>query len=297
MPGFSSGRLIRPGLLLLLLQLFTGALLAAPEIPTLSGRVVDQAELLDAAQETALSSRLEALEVDSSNQIVVVTLNDLQGYDIARFGVELGRAWGIGQEGKDNGALLIVAPNERKVRIEVGYGLEGFLTDATSQLIIQREILPAFRNGDFPLGINQGVDAMIGAIDGSYKAEAQDRRGSSGGIEGYFPLLFIAIIAVSEFLKRHVSRGIAGNVAFGGIAGLIVTVISQSILFGILAAIGVFLLTSLLGAGGGGGPGTGAGGITHGGREGGFGGGSFGSGGGFSGGGGGFGGGGASGGW
>ena len=100
-----------------------------------------------------IDSKLAALEAKTTDQLVVVTLNSLQGYDIADYGYQLGRAWGIGQKGKNNGVLLIVAPNEHDVRIEVGYGLEGDLTDAVSRLIIENAILPRFRAGDYPGGI------------------------------------------------------------------------------------------------------------------------------------------------
>src|SRR5690606_9503078 len=107
-----------------------------------------------------LTTRLEALERDTTDQLVVVTVPDLQGREIEDYGYQLGRAWGIGQAENDNGVLLIVAPIERKVRIEVGYGLEGVLTDALSALIIQNQILPAFRDGDYALGVAQGVAAI-----------------------------------------------------------------------------------------------------------------------------------------
>ena len=101
------------------------------------------------------------LEQQSQRQLVVVTLNDLQGYDISDYGYQLGREWGIGDAERNDGALLIVAPNERKVRIEVGYGLEGYLTDALSSLIIQNAIIPRFRADDYPGGIVAGTDAIV----------------------------------------------------------------------------------------------------------------------------------------
>src|SRR5262245_46164125 len=122
---------------------------AEPSFPALTGRVVDEAGVLDAAARSRIEGKLEQLESKTSTQLVVVTLKSLQGYDIADYGYQLGRHWGIGQEKLNNGALLIVAPTERKVRIEVGYGLEGTLTDAISRLIIENAILPRFRTGDF----------------------------------------------------------------------------------------------------------------------------------------------------
>lgn len=139
---------------------------ANPEFPTLSGRIVDTAGLLSAEQVRNLTIDLEALEEKSTDQLVVVTLPSLQGYEIEEFGYKLGRHWGIGQEGKDNGVLLIVAPKERKVRIEVGSGLEPILTDALTRLIIENGILPRFRNGDYPGGIRAGVRDIIAVLTG-----------------------------------------------------------------------------------------------------------------------------------
>ena len=142
--------------------------------PALTGRVVDEAGILDAATEAAISDKLAAVEAKSGDQIVVVTLQSLQGTTIADFGYQLGRAWKIGQADKNNGVLLIVVPNERKVRIEVGYGLEGALTDAVTQLIIRNAIAPRFKAGDFQGGIMRGVDDIIQVVSGD--AEEFQRR-------------------------------------------------------------------------------------------------------------------------
>jgi len=147
-------------LCLLWLAATPAAAQGGPRFPALSGRVVDQAGLLSPAREAEIATRLEALERDTTAQVVVVTVRDLQGYPIEDYGYRLGRAWGIGQAGEDNGVLLLVAPNERKVRIEVGYGLEPVLTDALSTLIIHNRILPAFREGYFERGILDGVTAI-----------------------------------------------------------------------------------------------------------------------------------------
>lgn len=155
-------------LMVLALALWLGALEAAaqPKFPPLSGRVVDEAGLLSAADEQELSHSLAELEQRATDQLVVYTARSLQGYPIEDFGYRLGRSWQIGQRETNNGAILIVAPNERKVRIEVGRGLEPVLTDAMSSLIIQNAILPAFRRGDFPAGIKAGVrdirDVLLG---------------------------------------------------------------------------------------------------------------------------------------
>ena len=147
---------------------------AEPNFPELTGRVVDDADLLSYPEEVAITADLKALEDKSSDQVVVVTLPSLQGYTIEDFGYQLGRHWGIGTEKLDNGVILIVAPNERKVRIEVGRGLEGMLTDALSKIIIENAILPRFREGDFAGGIKDGVRDVILVLTGD-AAEVEQR--------------------------------------------------------------------------------------------------------------------------
>lgn len=144
-----------------LLALFAGLAAQAQTFPALSGRVVDAAGIIPDTQEAALTAKLEALETQSQRQFVVATVPSLEGYDIADYGYRLGRHWGIGDKERNDGAILLVAPNERKVRIEVGYGLEGVMTDGLSFLIIQNAIVPRFKAGDMPGGIEAGADALI----------------------------------------------------------------------------------------------------------------------------------------
>ncbi|HEY5236754.1 MAG TPA: TPM domain-containing protein [Rhizomicrobium sp.] len=134
---------------------------AAPTFPALTGRVVDNANVLSEQTRADLTQKLEALENQTTRQLVVVTLPSLQGYDIADYGYQLGRAWGIGQKSSNNGVLFIIVPSERKVRIEVGYGLEPILTDALSEIILQSKVLPRFRDGDMEGGIVAGAGALI----------------------------------------------------------------------------------------------------------------------------------------
>lgn len=148
--------------LVLMCALIAGApAYADPTFPALTGRVVDAANIIPDAQEAALDAKLKALQDNSTRQLVVATIPNLEGYDIADYGYRLGRAWGIGQKAENNGTLLIVAPNERRVRIEVGYGLEPILTDAFSSVVINTQIVPKFKAGDFPGGIEAGVDALV----------------------------------------------------------------------------------------------------------------------------------------
>src|SRR5438128_6015903 len=168
--GWGGGGYRRAGLSLAFAGLFLFFLTVLPALalvfPALSGRVVDEANILDDATRAALTQKLADLEAKTTDQLVVVTLKSLQGTSIEDFGYQLGRRWRIGQQGKNNGVLLIVAPNERKVRIEVGYGLEGTLTDAVSKLIIENAIIPRFRANDIPGGVSRGVDDIISVLSG-----------------------------------------------------------------------------------------------------------------------------------
>ena len=159
-----NANLHRLALLLVAVLAFLGTPTLAQTFPKLTGRVVDEAHLLSPQQVQELDGKLAALETQSQRQLVVVTLPDLQGYEIEDYGYQLGRAWGIGDKARNDGALLIVAPNERKVRIEVGYGLEGIITDALSSLIIQREVIPRFKAGDYPGGIMAATDQLIAQL-------------------------------------------------------------------------------------------------------------------------------------
>jgi uncharacterized protein len=248
----------------------TPALAQELRFPALSGRVVDQANLLSPQKEAELTQRLEALERDTSDQLVVVTIESLQDRDIADYGYQLGRAWGIGQSEEDNGVLLIVAPNERKVRIEVGYGLEPILTDALSALIIHERILPAFREGGFERGITDGV----AAIDEQLRLdpeEAQARAAAAEAPDAEVPvavILFILFVVFMVFVSfvsalSRAGRRVKGKGGDDGLAPILIWAAAEA------------LKNSSRGGGGGG----------------------WSGGGGFGGGGGGFGGGGASGGW
>jgi len=184
------------------------ALAAGPSLaqtfPELTGRVVDQAGILEPSVEGQLDGQLAAHEQATSNQVVVVTLTSLEERSIEDYGCRLGRHWGIGQEGRNNGVLLIVAPNERKVRIEVGYGLEGALPDVLANQIIRDEILPRFRQGDMSGGVVAGTRTILAAIEGEYEALPQaDRRRSNDGPDlAYMVLItgFFLFFIMTRFL-------------------------------------------------------------------------------------------------
>jgi len=276
------------------------ALTIAP--PT--GHVNDRAGMLDAATIRRLESFLTDFQRSDSTQIAVLIVPTLGGEPLETFSLAVGEQWGLGRKGKDNGALLFIARDERRIRIEVGYGLEGRLTDLTAGRIIRDVITPAFRQGDFDLGVTRGVEAMVAAVKGEYQAS-----GKSGAYEinanGDYAGILIFLLFGSFMIGRIFSRPLAAAVGgvfsfwlgwkvFGGFSILLWLVT-------VAGAIAAFLASGFAqrfgGHGGFGRGGYGGFGDRFGGSGGsGFGGGGF-DGGGFSGGGGGFGGGGASGGW
>ncbi|WP_284735929.1 TPM domain-containing protein [Dongia deserti] len=176
-------------------------------VPALTGRVVDQANILSGADENRLTSKLSHLETKTSIQLIVVTLASLQDQPIEDWGLTLGRTWGIGQKGKDNGALLIVAPNDRELRIEVGYGLEGTLPDATADAIIRNVIIPRFKAGDMAGGISDGIDAIIAMLTGTGEEFTPSRRELVGqALSEWAPVLFVALFIVLMIVAQFRGR-------------------------------------------------------------------------------------------
>lgn len=195
----TSGRVLSRGLLLLaVLAALSVSAAAEPKFPELTGRIVDNAHLLKTEDRAAIEQQLSDIEAKSTDQVVVVTVPDLQGYEIEDFGYQLGRKWGIGQKGKDNGVLLIVAPKERKVRIESGRGLEAHMTDAMSRIVIENAILPKFRRGDFSGGIRDGVRDIKATIEGDAEAVKDRARGRIGE---HSEVDYIGLIMFALFLS------------------------------------------------------------------------------------------------
>ena len=160
---------MRRGILTLLLFLLLPINVSALQVPKLTSYVNDQAQMLSTGTEQKIENFLRNFETTDSTQLMVLTVNSLEGEAIEDYGLRVAESWGIGQKGKDNGALLLIAKNDRKVRIEVGYGLEGKLTDLLAGRIIDNEITPRFKNGDFEGGIIAGINAMAEAVRGEYK--------------------------------------------------------------------------------------------------------------------------------
>ena len=168
---------------------------AEPRFPPLTGRIVDAANLLTPEDRRGLEDELRALEERSTDQLVVYTTPSLQGYPIEDIGYRLGRTWAIGQKGKDNGVILIVAPNERRVRIEVGRGLEPQLTDLMTKLIIENAILPAFRRNDYSGGIKAGVRDIRDVLLGD-AAAVKERAARGAGRAPHGSVMPVTLLAV-----------------------------------------------------------------------------------------------------
>jgi len=267
-------------------------------LPSLESRVTDLTGTLTAAQQSTLEEKLAAFEARKGAQIAVLILPTTQPEDIAQFGVRLLESWKLGRKGLDDGAALIVAKDDRAVRIEVQYGLEGVLTDATSGRIINDTILPLFKEGDFAAGVNAGVDQMIRVVDGEPlpAPDASWHRKPGSGIPQWLPVLLFLGFPLVSMLGRAVGRAPAALLAGGVTSGMVWWWTSMWGLAALLG-FGIVLLTLLFGFGSGFSR-TGAGRVFRDlGGGGGFGGRSGGGGGGWSGGGGMGGGGGASGRW
>jgi uncharacterized protein len=277
-----------------------GSLRADVEVPVLRARVTDLTGTLSADQRAALETKLQAFEQRRGSQVAVLIVPTTQPEAIEQYSIRVVQAWKLGRKGVDDGALLLVAKDDRKLRIEVGYGLEGALNDATANRIIDEVIKPEFRGGNFYRGIDLGTDRMISVIDGELLPEPQQQSGRQrnvGSIGQLLPILFIFTFVVSAFLQKifgQLPGAIFTGLGAGFLAWLVVSVVTISVLAAVLA----FIFSLLSGATPGrwsnrGGPywGGGLGGGGFGGGGGGFGGGGFGGGGG------GFGGGGASGNW
>ena len=268
---------------LLALVGFTNASYAEVKIPALSARVTDLTQTLSAPQQQALEQKLAALEAQKGSQIAVLIVPTTAPEEVEQFAIRVAEAWKLGRKGVDDGVLLLVAKEDRTLRIEVGYGLEGAIPDIAAKRIIEEMITPRFRAGDFYGGIEQGVDRLIGLINGEpLPPPKASSRASGNALENIFPMALLLIFGVGGVL-----RALFGRLLGAGIASAVAGVGGWLLFGGLIGALGAGALAFFLVLSGIGGMGFG------GGRGGGFGGG----GGGFSGGGGGFGGGGASGRW
>jgi uncharacterized protein len=284
------------------LALFFGALGVASAqglqpIPKLEARVTDLTGTLTADERSALEKKLAEVEAQKGAQLAVLIVPTTHPEEIEQYSIRVVEQWRIGRAHVDDGVLLIVAKNDRRMRIEVGYGLEGALPDATANRIITETIRPRFAQNDFYGGINAGVDQIIRVVAGEALPEPEHAgrgRGASRRVSGLLPFLFIAVFIGSGLLRAVLGRPLGAAVT-GGVTGFLVWLFAGLIGAAVLASLVAFVFALLSGMGGGSG-------WSNLGRAGGFGGwgggmGGMGGGGGFSGGGGGFGGGGSSGSW
>jgi uncharacterized protein len=271
------------------------AALADVAVPQLTGRVVDQTGTLSAADIASLTQKLEDLETRKGSQLAVLIVPTTQPETIDQFSIRVAEAWKVGRKKIDDGAILVVAKNDRKLRIEVGYGLEGSLTDATANRIINEIIVPKFRNGDFAGGISAGADRMIAVVDGEKLPAPVSQPQNPDWLNNFDPLnpFLLFFLLIFGGILRSVLGRLMGALTMGGVVGALAWFVAGSLAASLIVGVIGFLLTmfgeTMASAGGG------RGGWVSGGGS--FSGGSSGGGGGFSGGGGSFGGGGASGSW
>lgn len=229
-----------------------------PSKPNPPRLVNDFAGMMTADEQARLEAKLLEYEKTSSTQITVVTLTNLGGYEVAQYGVELFNKWGVGQDGKDNGVLIIASKEDRKINITTGYGLEGALTDIISGRIIRNEIVPQFKTGNFYGGFDKAADAVIAATKGEYKAEEDYHHGRNGDVAGIVVAIIIIVIAI---LISIFGRGGGGKGGGGYMSGRGFSDVATGMLLG-----------QLLGGGRSGGGWGGGGGSWGGGSSGGFGG-------------------------
>lgn len=296
--------LLAVGLLAVAAPLAPAFAQALQAVPKLEARVTDLTGTLTAGEQSELEQQLASFEARKGTQIAVLVVATTQPEAIEQYSIRVVDAWKLGRAKPDDGVLVLLAKDDHASRIEVGYGLEGALTDALSSRILNETMIPLFRQGQYYQGLSAGVAQIIKVVDGEPlpPPDTDWKKGAVGDLGHLLPVLFFAFMVASSMLRAMFGR-VGGAAATGGVMGIVAWAISQLIVAGIGAAVVAFVLSLVLGlrgsgwnSGGRGGFGGGFGGLGGGG----FGGGGFGGGfggGGFSGGGGGFGGGGASGKW
>ncbi|WER44722.1 YgcG family protein [Cupriavidus sp. WKF15] len=269
------------GLFLAFLAFVSLGAAADVAVPALTARVTDLTGTLTSEQRAALEQRLQAFESEKGSQIGVLMVPTTQPEDIAQYSMRVVEQWKLGRKGTDDGALLIIAKDDRTVRIEVGYGLEGVLTDAMSKRVISDDIVPRFKQGDFYGGVTAGVERIIGVINGEPLPPPRPSRGERGddSVRQFLPVILVLTLVVGGMLRSLFGRG-PGAVATGGVVGIIGWLLSGAIAVGVMAgAIALFFTMfagshmGLRGIGGRGGFGGGSGRGGFGGGGGGFGGG------------------------
>lgn len=271
------------------------AFAAQVAVPPLRSPVTDLTGTLTAGEAAALEQKLRAFEARKGSQVAVLMVPSTAPETIEQYSIRVAEQWRVGRGQVDDGVILLVAKDDRAVRIEVGYGAEGAIPDVLASRIVNQVVVPRFRQGQFAEGINEAVDRIVALLEGEPLPEAARSKGSEG-FGTLLPLLLMFVFVGSGIVRRMFG-GLGGASIMGAVAAVIAWALTSAAAVAVVAAVIAFLFTLLGGGGFGGGFGSGMGGWTRG-RRGGFGGGGFGGGGGgWSGGGGGFGGGGASGRW
>lgn len=281
------------GLFLLFVAGWVAAQTLQP-IPALSSRVTDLTATLSADQRSRLEEKLAAFERQKGAQVAVLIVPTVKPETIPEYALRVVESWKLGRKGVDDGVLLLIAKEDRKLRIEVGYGLEGALNDATAKRIISETISPRFKQGDFYGGIDSGLETMLRVVGGESLPEPEQQRDAKNSDDGLDTLLlvgFVLVFVVGGIVRAIFGRFLAAGI-IGGVVGIVASLLLSSMLIAIVVGVIAFLVSLFNGMGGGGGRGGGGGWSTGGSSWGGSSGG-----GGFSGGGGSFGGGGASGDW
>lgn len=216
--GATSGKRSRAALLVAALLLLSAFAFAAPTYPALSGRIVDQAAIIPQQTQATLTAKLRDLEDKSGIQLVVATIKSLEGYDVESYANGLFRFWRLGEAKKNNGVLFLVAPSDRKMRIEVGYGLEGTLTDALSKVILTSAVTPRFKAGDYGAGVERGVEGIIAVLSGDSAEWTKRARGPELSLfDQLFPLIVFALfVFIFIYMARNARGGAYRGYRRGG---------------------------------------------------------------------------------
>jgi uncharacterized protein len=235
--------------LLALLVCWACSALALVAVPPLSGRVVDQTGTLAAGDIASLAQTLKDLETRKGSQIAVLIVPTTDGEAIEPFSLRVAEAWKIGRKKIDDGALLVIAKNDRRLRIEVGYGLEGALTDVTTKRIIDEDITPKFKAGDFAGGVSAGVSRMIRVIDGEKLPEPEpphwQNRGLLGDVDPFNPFILVFVVIVGGALRTVLGR-LVGSLATGGFVGFLAWLLVGDIGAAAVAGVAGFLIAAFI---------------------------------------------------
>ena len=235
--------------LLALLLCWACSALALVAVPPLSGRVVDQTGTLAAGDIASLTQTLKDLETRKGSQIAVLIVPTTDGEAIEPFSLRVAEAWKIGRKKIDDGALLVIAKNDRRLRIEVGYGLEGALTDVTTKRIIDEDITPKFKAGDFAGGVSAGVIRMIWVIDGEKLPEPEpphwQNRGLLGDVDPFNPFILVFVVIVGGALRTVLGR-LIGSLATGGFVGFLAWLLVGDIGAAAVAGVAGFLIAAFI---------------------------------------------------